>query len=168
MKQFIQGPPDKFGNTKTVNIKNCSSIAFEHGTDRFKEKYWKIIFNYNYSVSLNKNIDKKIPDYTYFRFPNEEEYNKIRDKLNVLINEHKWLAPKIKGKVSRIINPDNISFLAVDPGKFRVILNLNNSISYFNDYRRLSSDFVYIDFETEEEFLSEYEYIKDQLDQHIL
>ncbi len=167
MLQYITGPKDKFGNSKIANLKNVSNIAFIEETNRFGEIQWKIIFNFNYSVSLKNDNNKLISDYVYFVFTDKSEYDTTTNELSKLINDYGWIAPIINGEVSRITNPDCISFIATDPRKNRVILNLSTSVSFWNDYSRRTSDFIYIDFDTKDEYLENLEYIKGQLDREL-
>ncbi len=161
MKQFITGPsPDN----KIVNLSKVSNIAFEYYVDRNGIDTWKIIYNFSFSISLKNNIQKKVPDYHYMVYKDKLEYDKKVEELNDLVNVYGWLAPRVKGSIDRIVNPDYISFIATDTKKKRIILNLTTSVSFWNDLERLSSDFIYVDFPTIEEFHLEYEYLKDQLD----
>ena len=160
MKQFITGPAPDY---KVVNLKEVTNIAFEIYTNREGKTVYKIIFNFNVPVSLKNNIIKIIPDYMYFVYYDEEEYQKTVDILNDLINESMWLAPSIDGRVKRIINPDKITFIARDPRHNRIIVNLSTSISFYSDYKRRTSDFIYFDFTDPEEFEAEYQYMMEQL-----
>jgi len=164
ISQFITGPEDKFGNKKIVNLKNVSNIAFEHYTNRDGDLEYKIIFNFNYFVSLRNNYQKHIPDYTYFITEDKKVYDAYVDTLDTLINSYNWIAPLIDGRVSRIANPDCIGFISTDPRKNRIILNLNTSVSFYNNVDRITSDFIYLDFKDPEEYKENLEYIKGQLE----
>ena len=162
MRKFVQGPmPDN----KIVNLDNVSNIAFEEYKDRDENQKYKIIFNFNYAVSLKSNDDKLISDYVYFVYDNKSEYDVMIDELSKLINEKMWIAPMIGGYVSRIANPDKISFVATDSRKNRIILNLATSVSFYSSYSRKTSDFLYFDFLNEQEYKENLEYIKEQLNQ---
>jgi len=164
MKQYLEGPPDRFGNTKNVNLKNVTNIAFENYINRDSQEEYKIIFNFNYSVSLKNDFEKQIPDYCYFIMTDKEKYDDYVDTLNPLINEYKWIAPIINGRVSRITNPECISFISTDPRKNRVILNLNTSVSFYSNVSRKTSDFIYLDFADPTEYKDNLLYIRGQLD----
>jgi len=164
MRQFIKGPADKFGNSKIVNLKAVSNIAFEAYINRFSVQEYKIIFNMGYPVSLKTDYSKHISDYVYFIYQDKAEYERTVDILSDLINHHGWIAPLINGVVTRITNPESISFISTDPRKNRVILNLNTSVSFYNNNARLTSDFIYLDFNTPEEYIENFAYIKAQLD----
>ncbi len=160
MKQFITGPePDN----KVINLKEVSNIAFEEYTDRNGNDTWKIIYNFCFPISLKNNTSKKVPDYQYMVFHDKKEYDRTVDILNELVNQKNWLAPNVSGTIKRIINPDAISFVATDHRKNRVIVNLSTSVSFWNELSRMTSDFVYFDFDTFEDFTAEHSYILDQL-----
>lgn len=164
MKQFIIGPsPDN----KIINLKQVSNVGFEFYVDRNGEDTWKIIINFGYGVSLKNDFSKEISDYQYFVFHNEDEYNEYVTLFSRLINEDNWLAPGVNGIVKRIVNPDMISFVATDTRKNRIILNLAASVSFYNNNMRKTSDFLFVDFNTPEEFEAEYRYMVGQLNQEM-
>jgi hypothetical protein len=160
LRGFIEGPKDKYGDTKIVNLDQVTNIHFSIEKDRQGDVRYKIIFNFSYPVSLRTNISKKIPDYTYFVYPSKEAYDKDVEFLSQQINQGLWLAPQVDGNINRIVNPNFISFIAVDKQKNRVIVNLATSVSFYNDFSRTTSDFIYFDFSSYEEFQNEYKYMK--------
>lgn len=126
---------------KIVNTDNVSNILVDDS---------KFIFNMNYSVSLNENKDKLIPDYVYFNC-NKEDYAKIAKQISSL----GWISSEYgcTGKSGfwkpnkRIINPKSISFIKLEEWKLRIIFNLNTSISFYkNDYEK-TSDFIFYDYD---------------------
>ncbi len=161
MKKFVTGPAPDY---KMVNLNNVSNIAFEEFYNRDQELCYKVIFNFDYSVSLKNDYQKIIADYVYFVYSDRNEYNQITDELSGLINEHSWIAPLINGVVTRIANPDKISFLATDTRKNRIILNLNTSVSFYSNTARKTSDFLYFDFVSLDEYNENLIYIKEQLE----
>ena len=164
MKQFITGPaPDR----KIINLKQVSNIGFEFYIDRNGDDTWKIIINFGYGVSLKNDFSKEISDYQYFVFHDKGQYDEYVNTLSDLINDANWLAPRVSGEIKRIVNPDMISFIATDKRKNRVILNLAASVSFYNNNLRKTSDFLFIDFASEEEFKSEYQYLQSQLVQEM-
>ncbi len=164
MKQFVISPIDKNGGKKTVNLKEVSNIAFTQEYNRAGDLYYKIIFNFDYGISLRGNNGKIIADYCYFVYNDYNDYEKMEEKLSDLINEKGWIAPIVNGSVSRIVNPDKISFMATDTRKNRIILNLSTSVSFYNDFSKKTSDFIYFDFNTLDEYKENLVYIQDQLD----
>ena len=94
MKKFVTGPkPDN----KIVNLETVTNIAFEEFTNRNNEMNWKIIFNFDYGVSLRNDYGKMIADYVYFVYNDRVEYEQVQDELSGLINEMNWIAPMING-----------------------------------------------------------------------
>ncbi len=159
MKQFI-----KTSNGNMINLESISNIVFDPDwTDRFGNHKPKIIFNFNYPVSLPKS-DKKISDYKYDIFRTKEEYDAAVQDLNRLITEKQWIAPIINGKIQKIINPDKISFMTSDDDNLRIILNLNSSVSFRHDYDRMTSDFVYLNHHDWDEYQNNLSYIKGLLE----
>ena len=164
-KQFITGPkPDE----KMVNIKNVTNIAFEEYVDRNGKDTYKTIMNFDYNVSLKQDYSKHVPDYQYFITHDKEEHQDYMDQMSGLINDHGWLAPRVSGNINRIINPDKISFIATDERKNRIIFNIATTVTFYSNNTRKTSDFIYVDFPTLEEFKSEYLYLKDQLNSRVL
>lgn len=164
MKRFVTGPAPDY---KMVNLENVSNIAFEEYVDRNNDLCYKIIFNFNYPVSLRNDYKKHIADYVYFVYRDDTQkgvYDKMTEELSELINEKNWIAPLVDGVVSRIANPKMISFMATDQRKNRIILNLATSVSFYSNTDRKTSDFLYFDFVSLQEFNENLEYIKAQLD----
>ena len=146
-----------------VNLNSVTNIVFdENWTDRFGNHKPKIIFNFDYPVTLPK-TDKKISDYKYMIFDTKSEYELKVKELEFLVNEMGWIAPIVNNRIDKIINPDKISFMTHDDNNQRIILNLNTSVSFHGDYSRLTSDFVYINFNDWEEYVNGLKYIRDLL-----
>jgi hypothetical protein len=160
MKQFFET-----SDGKLVNLNNVTNIVFDPDfTDRFGNKKSKIIFNLDYFVSLQKS-DKKVADYVYSVYLNKSEYDKAVDVLNKLVNEKSWIAPITNGGIYKIINPEKISFMTTDDDNYRVILNLNTTVSFHMDYQRMTSDFVYLNFKDWDEYQNNIVYITELLKQ---
>jgi hypothetical protein len=162
-RKFVDGPPDKFGNIRTINLGTVSNIAFVKETDRHGVKRFKIIFNFATSISLKNDFTKIISEYSYFVYDNEEEYQEMIDKISVYTQDRLWLMPRVSGEIDRVINPEFISFISLDPRKNRVIVNLTTPVSFWSNNTRLTSDFMYLDFSTSDEFKTELLYMKDVL-----
>lgn len=132
-----------------VNLDNCVSALFETK---------KIVFNFNYSVSLKSNVDKYVPDYVYI-FADENERELIKSQLI----QQGWLYSFNSDNPNRFVNPKGISFIKREERikngkkKYRIILNLNSSISLNADVYVKTSDAVYFDFFDKEEMDSTFE-----------
>jgi len=118
-----------------VNFENVSSICNDDERN-------KIIINYNYNVKLK---DKLIPDYLYINYETEEEKEAILDKVKIITSS--WIRNK-----DRFVNPKMVSSIKFDDERNRIIVNLNYTITAKNSRNEsiLTSDFLYIDFETED------------------
>ena len=116
-----------------VNIENVSSIMFEKS---------KVIFNFNYGITLSHS-DKIIPDYVYFD-KDEETVSLIKDTIIT----RGWVNFKNSDNPNRWVNPNCISFIKYDErnNKYRIIANLNASVSLSKYENVLTSDAVYWDF----------------------
>lgn len=155
MKQFIET-----SDGDLINVKSVSNIVFDPDwTDRFGNHKPKIIFNFDYPVSLPRS-DKKISDYKYDIFRSKEEYQDAVQDINRLVNEMEWIAPVINNKISKVVNPEKISFMTSDDDNMRIILNLKTSVSFHGDYHRMTSDFVYLNHYNWEEYQNNLSYIR--------
>ena len=155
MKQFVETPDGDL-----INLEAVSNIVFNPDwTDRFGNQKPKIIFNFDYQVSLPRS-DKKISDYKYLIFRSKAEYDSVVQELTRLINENEWIAPVIDGKIEKIINPDKISFMTSDDDNQRIILNLKTPVSFHGDYDRMTSDFVYLNHSNWNEYQNNLSYIR--------
>ena len=125
---------------KIVNTEAVTNIVIEGS---------KIIFNLDYGVSLQNDVDRIIPDYVYMVIRNEEDFNDIKAKIDSL----NWIKSEFGNfdnhgnyrNNNRIVNPKAISFLKFDDRKSRIIFNLRNSVSFNRDFSQKTSDFVYFD-----------------------
>jgi hypothetical protein len=141
ISNFIQNPQ----GDQIVNIDNVTSIMFEGN---------KVIFNMNYGISLNNNIDHIIQDYVYFYYNNEENTREIKS----LLQHYGWFTFGASDNRNRWVNPKSISFVKFEvriknnKTKYRIIVNLNSSVSLNSDIFARTSDAVYYDFSKEEDF----------------
>jgi len=157
MKQFFETPVDRAGKERSVNLKNVTNIAFINQPDRGVHK---IIFNLDSSVNL-KGTDQVIPDYVYAIYQTEDEYTKACDTLTQLQN-HGWLMPKVNNNVSRMINPEKITFITTDAKKNRLIVVLKTTITIKpKGKNQYNPDFMFFDFDNAVELQSELAYAKD-------
>ena len=140
-------------NDKIVNLDSVTNIIFENN---------KCIFNLDYSVSLNTNVDKLIPDYVYFYIRDED-----MEDVKKQIEGFGWLKSSNPFN-KRIVNPSKISFVKFEESKNfnkknRIIINLRNSVSFNRDMFRKTSDFVYFDYDNYSEYIKEVARITDFL-----
>ncbi len=162
MRQYVES-----SDGDLINLKSVSNIVFDPDwTDRFGNHKPKIIYNFDYSVSLPRS-DKKISDYKYSIHRSLEEYQYEVNKINEIINNLEWIAPTVNNKISKVINPDKVSFMTSDDNNMRIILNLNSSVSFHGDYNRMTSDFCYINFFDWEEYQNNLSYIRGLLKQKV-
>jgi len=137
-------------NDKVVNTDSVTNIVIEGN---------KVIFNLDYGVSLQDNIDKIIPDYVYMIIKNDEDLADMKAQIDGL----GWLTSTFGNydrnnnyrANNRIVNPDAISFIKYESRKNRIIFNLRNSISFNREVHQKTSDFVYFDHVDEGDFESE-------------
>ena len=132
-------------NNKIVNLKNVSSVVFEGS---------KVIFNLDYSISLRGNGDKLVPDYVYFYYDYPELIQELKDKLlaNGFWNSSTGSVP------NRYVNINKISFVKFEEydingkEKNRIIFNINTSVSLPGNNSIKTSDALYLDYKTPEDF----------------
>jgi len=138
-----------------INLNNVSSVMFE-------EK--KTIFNFNYNISLKGNLDRMIPDYVYVY---QEKHQK--EKIREILNNGKWLNFPKSDNPNRYVNPKAVSFIKMEKRtngkyhKYRIIMNLNTSVSLSNDIYVKTSDAVYADFLDKNEFDKAIQYLNENL-----
>jgi hypothetical protein len=141
ISNFIKNPQ----GDQIVNINNATSIMFEAK---------KVIFNMNYGISLNRNLEHIIPDYVYFYYKNTEDTRNVK----ALLQYFGWFTFRASDNNNRWVNPNNIASIKTETRiknsktKYRIIVNLNSSVSLSNDIYARTSDAVYYDFTNEEDF----------------
>ena len=135
---------------KIVNMDSVTNVVVEEN---------KLIFNLDYSVSLDSNPDKIIADYVYMNFINISEYNDILEKIGTL----GWLDSEFGNydfndnyrANNRIVNPKMISFVKFEERKQRIILNLRTSVSRNKNVHEKTSAFVFFDHIKKDDYLDE-------------
>ena len=132
----------KFKNERVVNLDNVSTIKIVEGSNG---NYKRVIFNLNYGITISKN--KIIPDYVYWNVVDEDEFDTIQDMLYTTL-ESNW----IDISKTEIININKVSSIVERPNENRIIFNFNFSISQPSIQNRLTSSFVFVDFDSEEEY----------------
>jgi len=137
-------------NEKIVNTDSVTNIVIEGN---------KIIFNLDYGVSLQDDINKIIPDYVYMVIKDQDAFQEMKTAINDL----NWITSDFGNydrnnnyrTNNRIVNPAQISFLKFDERKQRIIFNLRNSVSFNRNPFQRTSDFVYFDHTSVEDFDNE-------------
>jgi hypothetical protein len=132
----------KFKNERVVNLDNVSTIKIVNGSNG---DYKRVIFNLDYGITISKN--KIIPDYVYWNVIDESEFDTIQDIFNVTLEDN-W----INISDTEIININKVSSIVERPSENRVIFNFNFSISQPSMQNRLTSSFVFVDFDSENEY----------------
>jgi hypothetical protein len=137
-------------NNSIVNLENVSNVFIDR-------KDSKVIFNMNYSVKLGKTLT---PDYTYWYFDDLDEMVK---SLDTVLGEYGFITPN--NIYNRYVNPNCVASIKIDDVSFKVIYNLNSTVTHPVDNRKinngseiplhkqsLTSDFVFIKFNNSEDF----------------
>lgn len=151
---------------KIINLDSVSNIGTRIDYVNSYPKY-KIIFNMSYGVNLrthNNTTDKIISDYIYWETDDLYTYNHMK---TLTLNNIKstWIDCSVQDD-SRFVNPSKISSIVYDINekeeRYKVIFNLNHSVSF--KFGGLTSEFVFVKFNTKKEY---YEYIK-YIDEFVL
>ena len=157
---FIQ-LDNKYGD-KIINTDKVTNVVIEDE---------KFIFNFDYSVSLQHNKAKIIPDYAYLTATTDDEFNYLDDAIASL----GWIShsyPHHKAHSSyntndnwHIINPNGISNVKFTKTN-RIIFNFGNSVSVNRENDKYSASFVYFDYDDIESFEADKTRIKNILTNH--
>lgn len=128
---------------KIVNLKNVSNINIIKNRNR-------IVFNFNYSIQIfANNQEKQISDYLYADFESVEELNKA---ISSIIKTSYFKENFITHK-NMMVNQNEISTIKFEEDKLRIIFNLSHNVSFYaGNQKKITSEFVYINARTEEEF----------------
>lgn len=123
----------------------------------------RIVFNFGYSVQIEiKGQNKTISDYIYQDFPDKTSFNEYLS--NLYKNEHVKDNFIVQGSKGGLINKSKISSFKVQEDKLRVIFNMSHSVEIDSNNRSiLAPEFVYVNFNTKEEFNSYIELINKTL-----
>lgn len=132
----------KHKKNKIINLENVSNIFI----DLYSGGNGKVIFNMSYSVKIFG--DKITPDYVYWNFNDEYELNTIKNIFLDGIRD--WVHPVEDGQ--RYVNSRCISSIGTDEHKNRVIFNLNYPVSHPRDVEKMTSDFVFFNFNNKSAF----------------
>jgi hypothetical protein len=139
-------------NDKIVNLKNVSNINVVHERNR-------IVFNLNYSISMDNY--KYISDYVYWDAEDESQFIKNLSIISIHVNELNFIVKLGDGW----INADAISSIKFRDRKRRIIINLSHNVTFvdYNDDEKITSEFVYIDCKSDDEYSEYVNYITKRL-----
>jgi len=130
-------------NDRLVNLKNVSDI-------KFISKQNRIVFNMTYSVSFGKD-SKLISDYVYWDSSNSYEFEAKIDQ----ISKNSYVCSNyIDRRDNGFVNIDEISSIKTIDFKKRVIFNLSHPVTFraANGESNITSEFIYLNFDTTEEY----------------
>ena len=118
----------------------------------------------NYGISLRDRPSKIISDYVYSIYSKRVDFDDALYYLMQLVEQYQW----IKAIEPRIIHPDHISFVTQDYKKNRIIINLASSVSFHGNETSKTSDFIYLNCATSEDFNERLNNIREQLEELVL
>lgn len=132
-------------NDTFVNLEQISNInVLEHRN--------RIVFNFGYSVAIEvRGNNKVISDYIYSDFDNEEDFQKsLKDLYSNDYVKENFITQGLKGG---LINKSKISSFKVQPEKLRIIFNMSHGVEITaNNKDILAPEFVYVNFDTKDEY----------------
>lgn len=142
-------------NNTVVNLDNVSNINLIKHRNR-------IAFNMNYNIELR--IDEKtkyISDYVYWDAKDDREYE---DNLRRLQTDDFFICEFIKHP-NGFININEISSIKYNEFKRRVIFNLSHTVSFKDESGdfKLTSEFVYVNFNSQKEYDEFVNYLENEL-----
>lgn len=130
----------KVSDTHIINLDTVTSVVELNDSNR-------VVFNFDYPITINKNGEElQRSDYHYVDGKNAVT---LKEHLGDILERNNFI--KLKNKY---INPSHIALLKFDDERKRVIINLNTTISFKNkdNTKQLTSDFIYIDAVSVEEY----------------
>lgn len=141
---------------KIINLKNVSNINVLKNKKR-------IVFNMNYSIDISIGQQQKtISDYVYWDFLDIDSLN---DNIESLGNNEYFGLNYIENGNDGFININEISSIKYAKPKNRVIFNLSHPVTFidFDKRAKITSEFVYANFNNREDYLSYIYYLKEFL-----
>lgn len=147
---------------KILNLQNISNVNILKNRRR-------IVFNMKYSIEIdsedkhsNKKIKKMISDYVYLDSKDKAEFNENLSNLKMNSYFKKYF---LKGTNYNYINVNCISSIKFSEDKLRTIFNLSNSVSFndFNKNQKLTSEFIFVNHDSYEDFIDYKESLKELL-----
>lgn len=142
-----------WANDVLVNLKNVSNINILDSL--------RVVFNMNYTISMINTYDKKlISDYVYWDAEDEHE---LEDNLEFL-KSNQFMKENFIYLDNHFvyINKNEISSVKFLDHRNRIIFNLSHPVSFKgrNGQMNLTSEFVYINCNSSEEFEKQSQKIK--------
>jgi hypothetical protein len=141
--------------SRIVNLKNVSNI-------NIIEYQKRIAYNLNYSIKMDNGslVDKYISDYVYQDCPTNEEFQTVLSYLAkdeyIIKNFIGYKDYDVKNDIFRYgyININEISTIKFSEKKKRIIINLSHPVSFVdnNGVPNITSEFVFINFKTQDEY----------------
>jgi hypothetical protein len=150
----------KIDNNKAIlNMDNVTNVTFTNIKNR-------IIFNLSNNIEIHTQNGKQIiSDYRYDDSWDVDEFALQKSKVIKVMTKNKWISPLYEGH--HWINPSYITFVNVDYSRFRVMINLSNSITKpigTNKEMMLVNDFVFWTHDCEEDMEASLEHINNILE----
>ena len=145
-------------NDRTINLKNVSNINILHDRNR-------IVFNLNYNIEIFTNYgqSKYISDYVYWDCNNSQALIANLEELN----RSKYFIDNFINQINDngYININEISSIKYIEKKNRVIFNLSHPITFkdFDGKDKITSEFVYVNCDDNEQFIAYKQYLKSKL-----
>lgn len=142
-------------NDRIVSLNNTSNI-------NVLKKDRRIVFNLSYPIEIVEfGNSKLISDYVYWDFISDIDYNNALKN----INNNNYINNNYIEHNNGFINKNKISSIKFSDKKMRVIFNLSHQITYYdmNGTPKITSEFVYVDFNNAQDYRNYVTNIKNKL-----
>jgi hypothetical protein len=140
----------KHKNNPIINLNNVSNVFIDRKSN-------KVVFNMSHSVKLT---DVITADYEYWTYT---DINEIQEYLHKALTSSGFIEPN--NIYNRYVNMSKVSSIKTDDRTFKVIYNLACTVTHPDDVKkikagmsiplnkqRLTSDFVFIRFNSADEY----------------
>lgn len=144
-----------FFNTSTaiVNLQNVSNINVQYQKNR-------IIFNMGYTIGISSDPNKRISDYIYWDFENPDEFEEALDRVKTT----RFIDVNYIRISHFFINKNQISSIKFLQKDKRIVFNMSHPVTFKGkNGEQLTSEFIYVDSGTQEEFEAQIKYVKERL-----
>lgn len=131
-------------NDLVLNLQNVSNIVVLHN---------RIVFNLNYTICIKTSYgDKYISDYVYWDSNTDSNTESNVDSLY----KNKYIQDNFIIINKHLINKNAISTIKFLQSQLRVVFNMNHTVTFKdrNGVKSLTSEFVYIDFTNDKDFIN--------------